>query len=61
MSKNNPTPSAATEVELVFDGNEVTSTWYRPELKDVFCGLCGKKITGDCDELRCTNTNPYCG
>lgn len=61
MPKNNPVQSAATEVDLTFEGDTCTSTWYRPELKHIFCELCGKKITGDCDELRCTNTNPYCG
>ena len=46
------------EVELTFDGNRVSSSWYDPVLEDVLCALCGKGCT---DKSRCVNANPYCG
>jgi len=47
-----------TEVELVFDGGDVRSQWYHPDLAKVLCSLCGK----GCEGLgKCVSVNPYCG
>jgi hypothetical protein len=48
---------AEESVTLTFDGDKVSGIWFRPELSDLICKLCGK---GPCD-IKCVNANPYCG
>lgn len=61
MPKKNKQSSSetrsGTEVELVFDGDDISGAWYHPKLAKVFCALCEK----DCKGILCVNTNPYCG
>ena len=49
-----------TPVELVFDGDDVSGSWYHPAMAKTVCALCGK----DCREKGlspCVNVNPLCG
>ena len=47
-----------TDIELIFDGNEVSSNWHHPKLAKLFCALC--KDEGVC-KTPCVSVNPYCG
>lgn len=48
----------------------VETPWWRPEIAEYICELCGKKGTDACQQkieglslplIRCLNANPYCG
>jgi hypothetical protein len=56
MAQNPTEQNCEPEVELVFDENQVISTWYHPTLAPILCALCGKNCVN-----KCVNVNPYCG
>jgi hypothetical protein len=58
MKQKKPTETKSeSDIELIFDGDRVISSWYHPELESVLCALCGK----NCTDGKCVNINPYCG
>ena len=55
-----PTSVSERTQKLTFDGDQITSDWFQPEMAKVMCEICGKR----CKELHkplCVNANPYCG
>lgn len=56
-TKTNSELPVEESVTLTFDGDRVSGIWFRPELSDLICKLCGK---GPC-EVKCVQANPYCG
>lgn len=57
MPKKQPNKQPSLELELTFEGDEVQSSWYHPDLAEVLCTLCGK----GCTKVKCVMVNPYCG
>jgi len=49
-------------IELIVDEDKVVfdGVW-TPDLKDLWCNLCPKKDTSECEPMRCSAANPWCG
>ncbi len=39
----------------------LTADWWTPEIRELFCSLCPKKETAECDKVTCHVANPWCG
>ena len=48
-------------IELEIDENKVTTEWWTHDVKELFCALCPKLGTAECDEIKCGVSNPWCG
>jgi len=48
-------------IELIIEGDTISSTWWTPELSELFCNLCYKKGTEECDKMLCQSANHWCG
>ncbi len=49
------------KLELKIEGNEVESDWWTKEVSELFCSLCPKMGTSECDKMLCQSSNPWCG
>jgi len=43
------------EINLIFEGDKVSSSWYDKKLEEILCALCGRECK---DKSRCVNANP---
>jgi hypothetical protein len=60
----NPEAAAKMEgktIELTIDGDTISSTWWTPELSELFCNICYKKGTEECNKMLCQSANHWCG
>ena len=48
-------------IVLEIKDNKVSTDWWTPETREIFCSICDKKDTKDCDKISCQVHNPYCG
>jgi len=49
------------QVVLEIKDGVLKCDWWTPEIRDIFCSMCSKKGTDDCDKMTCQIANPYCG
>ena len=47
-------------IVLELDENKITSDWWTPEVKELFCSLC-KEDGIECNPMTCQVANPWCG
>jgi len=45
-------------IELKIDGSTISTDWWTPEIKELFCSLCDEEKS-KC--IMCMNGNPWCG
>jgi hypothetical protein len=45
-------------IELEIQGNVVSTPWWTPEIKELFCALCDEE---SCNPMTCQVANPWCG
>ena len=44
-------------IELKIEGSIISTDWWTPEIKEIFCEMCDEK--DKC--ATCMNNNPWCG
>ena len=49
-------------IELIVDEDRVSfeGMWSK-DLKDLWCSMCPKKDTSECNTMTCAAANPWCG
>lgn len=45
-------------IDLEVEGDTITSQWWTPEVKELFCSICEETV---CDKTTCLIANPWCG
>lgn len=48
-------------ITIKIDGDKVSTDWWTPEIKELFCDICGKSGTTECNKTTCQVANPWCG
>jgi hypothetical protein len=48
-------------IELTISGDTISTDWWTKDIGELFCSLCNKKDTKECNKMTCEVANPWCG
>ena len=49
------------KIEITIDGDTISCDWWTKDVGKLFCDVCGKKGTEECNKMTCQISNPWCG